>query len=483
MPSAFHKGTRWSSGQHCGAAKETSPPRPLWGPGDSPHSAASANPHHHRQALRPLQPTPKTRRTSLNPKSCCHWKSPAESLPSKSKDGHEHPCPGPGRIHGGWGRGPGTWLLLIHGARQGQRRVKPCLPPALPLSPYLSSPQRGPQHTPALPRGIQARLSGTAQSPSPLQQARGDAESLGAWDALGKHGCVPAEGSERLCRAQHGRQGGHVGHQDGSLCPKPWDPSLGRFRGSWPAGTGGRQRPRGSQSCDSHARRTARSCSPWAPPLSDRSIPGPSAPSFLASPRSPAAVSMATELLQQPQRGLRHRAVHPFPGRAPRAELGPGPTGQLPVAAPTHRHSASRCLHWLMHTRIHSGTNTRHVACTTPGDGLLPCPDSSHVQCATSHTSLCYFLHEDPFLARAWHRRDKDREKGRCRSPRRRCLRMDRSQQQTEEDLCRKARRCPPSGCKWCTCGHLCWEHWCFQGYQPEMPQLQKMLRANQQVT
>lgn len=66
----------------------------------------------------------------------------------------------------------GMWLLLIRGARQGRRRVKPCPPPVLPLSPYLSSPQRGPQRTPALPRGIQARLSRKVQSPSLLQQAR-----------------------------------------------------------------------------------------------------------------------------------------------------------------------------------------------------------------------------------------------------------------------------------------------------------------------
>lgn len=113
-----------------------------------------------------------------------------------------------------------------------------------------------------------------------------------------------------------------------------------------------------------------------------------------------------------------------------------GPMGQPPMAAPAHQHSASGCWHWLAHGHIHSGTNTRHVDCTTPRDGVFPCPDGSHVQCTTSHTSPRYFLHGDPFLARVWHRRDKTQKKGRCHSARQCYLHMNRLQQQTEENLC-----------------------------------------------
>lgn len=75
------------------------------------------------------------------------------------------------------------------------------------------------------------------------------------------------------------------------------------------------------------------------------------------------------------------------------------------MAAPTHQ--VLGCLHWFLHTRTHSGTNTRQVTHTMPKDGLFLCPDGSRMRCAATHTFPHHFLHKDPILAHVWHRRDR----------------------------------------------------------------------------
>lgn len=96
-----------------------------------------------------------------------------------------------------------------------------------------------------------------------------------------------------------------------------------------------------------------------------RVSPAPSAPSFLP----PAAVSMDTELQQQqqPQRGRRHRALHPFASHVPGVEPSPRPTGWLPGAAPA---APSGCSWRISHTRICSGAHSGPV-------GLFSCPGAS----------------------------------------------------------------------------------------------------------
>lgn len=186
-------------------------------------------------------------------------------------------------------------------------------------------------------------------------------------------------------------------------------------------------------------------------------------------PRIPPALP---QLFPWPQSCCSNRSrvsVHPFPGHAPGTE--PGPRASLP-GLPPHTSARPR------------GVRTSSRA---PASILAPKPATSFAQCPgmvlacnTPPLTLprvlsCTRIH---FLHMCGTGGDKEQEKGRCHSARQRCPRVDRSWQQTAEDLCRKARRCPPSGCKGYTCGRPCWEHWCFQGYRPEMPQLQKMLRA-----
>lgn len=100
----------------------------------------------------------------------------------------------------------------------------------------------------------------------------------------------------------------------------------------------------------------------------------------------PAAVSMDTELLQQPQRGLRHQPMHPFTSHEPRAQPGPRHARWLPVAAaaalgcfaPDLAPPRLLCCHRLPH----SSHNAQGRAVLMPWQFSCPTHHSSHVSAA-----------------------------------------------------------------------------------------------------
>lgn len=235
-------------------------------------------------------------------------------------------------------------LLLIYGPKQGHRRVKASPPQAPPPSAPTCHCHAGSCHdwdTNALqpcPEGSKhVSPRGTIAAPAPRswpafllstsRQAKGDAKLFEVRDALGTGGFVPTSGSEMPCRAQHGVYDGHVR----LCCPKPQGPACGG--GGWQAQgkAVGRRQLEQQWMCWEDGRELlapgtsfVRHVHPWS----------------VYSLLPPAAVSMDTELLQQPQQGLRHQAVHPSTSHEPRAEPGPRPAGRLPVAAA----AALRCL-------------------------------------------------------------------------------------------------------------------------------------------
>lgn len=166
----------------------------------------------------------------------------------------------------------------------------------------------------------------------------------------------------------------------------------------------------------------------------------------------PAAVSMDTELLQQPQRDLRHRAVHPFTSHEPRAEPGPRHACWLSVAAA----AALGCLHQILLPHACSAAIACRTAHTTPRDGLFSCPGSSHVQHTIPRTSPRHFWHEDQFRAHVWCRKDKDAATAPGGASE-----ATLSSRQRRISAKKAADALPPAAQG--PCGCLCWEHWCFQ--------------------